>query len=282
MLNYYKTWRFINSGPGSASHNMALDEAIAISVRKNDSLPTLRVYTWDKPSVSIGCFQKIRDVNIKYCQNAGIPIVRRPTGGRAILHNEELTYSFSVKTDNELFSKGIFDSYKKISAALLLALSKIGLSPESKLIRETRHPSLPGLAPRNGAGVTRHSKSPLCFQSISYGEITISNRKIIGSAQKRWIDGLLQQGSIPYSVEESLIQKVFRLQSSQNIKETIAGLKDMISGLSDKEFKEVIRISFEETFNIKFIPDLPSQEEESLALKLELDKYRISEWNLRQ
>ena len=272
MLNYHKTWRFINSGPGSASHNMALDEAIAISVRKGDSLPTLRVYTWDKPSVSIGCFQKIRDVNIKYCQNAGIPIVRRPTGGRAILHNEELTYSFSVKTDNELFSKGIFDSYKKISAALLLALSKIGLSPESKLIRGTRQPS----------PVTRRSKSPLCFQSISYGEITIRNRKIIGSAQKRWIDGLLQQGSIPYSVEESMIQKVFRLQSSQDIKETIAGLKDMISGLSDKEFKEVIRISFEETFNIKFIPALPSQEEESLALKLELDKYQASEWNLRQ
>lgn len=275
MLNYHKTWRFINSGPGSAFYNMALDEAIAISIRKGDSLPTLRVYTWDKPSVSIGCFQKIRDINIKYCQNAGIPIVRRPTGGRAILHNEELTYGFSVKTDNELFSKGILDSYKKISAALLLALSKIGLSPESKLVRETRHP-----------------KSPLCFQSISYGEITIRNRKIIGSAQKRWSDGLLQQGSIPYSAEESLIQKVFRLRPPQNIngaltqsasiKETMAGLKDMISGLSDEEFREVIRISFEETFNIKFIPGLPSQEEESLALKLELDKYQASEWNLRQ
>ncbi len=267
-----KTWRFINSGLCSASYNMALDEAIAASVRKGDSPPTLRLYAWDRPSVSLGCFQKTRDVNIEYCQNRDIPIVRRPTGGRAILHSKELTYSFSAKTDNELFSKGIFDSYKKISAALHLALSKIGLSAESRLIRENHQLSI----------ANRQSKSPLCFQSASYGEITINKRKVVGSAQKRWSDGLLQQGSVPYSIEESEIQKIFRIQSPKDIKVAMAGLKDMIPDLNDKEFREIIKASFEKTFDIQFISALPSQEEAALALKLESEKYRAPEWNFRQ
>jgi lipoate-protein ligase A len=251
---------------------MALDEAIAISVRKGASPPALRLYSWDRPSVTLGCFQKIRDIGTDYCRNAAIPVVRRPTGGRAILHNKELTYSFSVKTDNDLFSKGIFDSYKKISSALYLALSKLGLSPESKLVRETHHSSL----------VTRHSKSPLCFQSTSYGEITINSKKAIGSAQKRWADGLLQQGSIPYLIDEPTVLKVFRLHSIQDIKDTMAGLIEAVPDLSDEKFRNIVKISFEEAFNIEFISSIPSQKEEVLAQKLDSEKYRTEEWNFRK
>jgi len=111
-------WRFIDTGPCSAAYNMALDEAIAIVVRKDNAPPTLRLYGWDMLSVSIGCFQKISDVDIAYCIEKHIPVVRRPTGGRAILHSNEITYSFSVKTTHRLFSKGLLDSYKKISIAL--------------------------------------------------------------------------------------------------------------------------------------------------------------------
>ena len=265
MINYHKTWRLINSGQGSASYNMALDEAIAISVRKGSSAPALRLYSWDMPSVTLGCFQKISDIDIEYCSNASIPVVRRPTGGRAILHNKELTYSFSVKTDNNLFSKGIFDSYKKISAAFYLALSKLGLSPEAKLIRETRH-----------------SKSPLCFQSTSYGEITINGKKVIGSAQKRWADGLLQQGSIPYCIDEPEVLKIFRLHSVRDIKDAMAGLMEAVPDLSDENFRNIVKISFEEAFNIEFISALPSQEEEVLAQELDSEKYRTEKWNFRK
>ena len=265
MINYHKTWRLINSGSGSASYNMALDEAIAISVRKGASPPALRLYSWDRPSVTLGCFQKIRDIDSDYCRNVSIPVVRRPTGGKAILHNKELTYSFSVKTDNALFSKGLFDSYKKISAAFYLALSKLGLSPESKLVRETHR-----------------SKSPLCFQSTSYGEITINSKKAIGSAQKRWTDGLLQQGSIPYLNDKPTALRVFRLQSIQDIEGATAGLMEAVPGLSDERFRNIVKISFEETFNIEFISALPSQEEEFLAQKLNAEKYRTEEWNFRK
>ncbi|MCX5717428.1 MAG: biotin/lipoate A/B protein ligase family protein [Nitrospirae bacterium] len=272
MINYHKTWRLINSGPGSASYNMALDEAIAISVRKGSSPPTLRLYSWDRPSITLGCFQKIGGIDTEYCRDASIPIVRRPTGGRAILHNKELTYSFSVKTDNDLFSKGIFDSYKKISAAFYLALSKLGLTPEVSIKRK----------PANSSLRTPDCFSPLCFQSASYGEITINSKKVIGSAQKRWPDGLLQQGSIPYHINDPEALKIFRLHSIRDIKDAMAGLMEAVPDLSDEKFRNIVKISFEKAFNIEFFSALPFNEEEVLAQKLDSEKYRTEEWNFRK
>lgn len=264
-------WRFIDTGSCSASYNMALDEAIATSVRKGSVPPTLRLYGWNVPSVSIGYFQKIRSIDFDYCIEKGIPIVRRPTGGRAILHNNEITYSFSVKTADGIFSKGLLDSYRRISTAFVLSLSKIGLSPELKLVREARYSSL----------VTRHSKSPLCFESVSYGEITINNKKIIGSAQKRWSDGLLQQGSIPFCIDRDEMAKVFRLQSSK-AGEKITGLKEILHYLNPGDLRNIIKVSFEETFNTRLIPSPPSQEEISLAMELEVKKYLSPLWNFQR
>lgn len=258
-------WRFIDGGSCRASYNMALDEAIATAVRKDSAPPTLRLYGWVLPSVSLGCFQKVNDINIDYCLKRDIPIVRRPTGGRAILHNDELTYSFSAKTNNKFFSKGLFDSYKKISDALSLSLSRLGLSPEVKMDRRTRHWS-----------------SPLCFQSSSYGEITINNKKVIGSAQKRWTDGLLQQGSIPYIIDNDEMIKIFRVKSTSEIKEVMMGLKEILPELNPDELKSAIKISFEETFNIKFLPSPPSQEEVSFAEELEAKKYLSPQWNFQR
>ncbi|MEW6215735.1 MAG: biotin/lipoate A/B protein ligase family protein [Nitrospirota bacterium] len=272
-------WRLIDSGPCRATYNMALDEAIATAVRKGNSPPTLRLYRWDLPSVSIGCFQKISDINIDYCIERDIPIVRRPTGGRAVLHNHELTYSFSVKTIQGLFSKGLFDSYKKIGYALSLALTKTGLSPELKLLKETRHSSP---VTRNSQLATRNFRSPLCFQSTSYGEITINNKKVIGSTQKRWPDGLLQQGSIPYAIAKDEMVKVFRLESTHWLREVFNGLKEVLPELNPDELKNAIKISFEETFDTRLIPSTPSQEEVFLALELEAQKYLSPRWNFQR
>jgi lipoate-protein ligase A len=244
---------------------MALDEAIAIDVRKDNAPPTLRLYGWDVPSVSIGCFQKISDVDTEYCIKKHIPVVRRPTGGRAILHSNEITYSFFVKTTHRLFSKGLLDSYKKVSIAFGSALSKIGLSPELKLFRETHR-----------------LRTALCFHSASYGEITINNKKIIGSAQKRWTDGLLQQGSIPFTIDKDEMDKVFRLKSTHGIREAFTGLKEILHGLNPDDLKEVIRVSFEETFDTSLVPSSPSQEEVSLAHELEAQKYLSNKWNFKR
>jgi lipoyl(octanoyl) transferase len=265
------TWRFIDSGPCSASYNMALDEAVAGSVRADKARPTLRFYEWDVPSVSIGCFQKIRDIDAEYCRQCNIPFVRRPTGGRAILHGDEITYSFSVKTKNGLFSRGLLDSYKKISAAFEKAFSKIGLAPELKLLKDNRHTVTEDM--RN---------SPLCFQSISYGEISVSSSKIIGSAQKRWPDGLLQQGSIPFSLDSGKTGRVFGIQPSLKSNNNSRGLKDIISDLNPVDLKDAIRASFEEMFDVSFVMSTPSKEEVSLAHELESLKYSSRRWTFNR
>ena len=255
----------MDSGPSTASYNMALDEAIAAFVRKGGLPPTLRLYSWDRPSLSLGCFQRISDVNIGYCGAKDIPVVRRPTGGRAILHSDELTYSFSARTKGRSpFSKGLLDSYRMISEAFHLAFRKIGVSAETKAEREKG---------RVLAG------SPLCFQSSSYGEILIGKRKIVGSAQKRWDDGLLQQGSIPYSYDEESIGNVFGEGSYTVLRECTVGLREVLPEFDEGRFREILSSSFEESFGIRFVPAVPSQEESALALKLEQEKYLPARWN---
>ena len=264
------TWRFIDSGDCHAAYNMALDEAIARMVRKGCSPPTLRLYGWEQPSVTIGCFQKICNIDRDYCIDNGIPVVRRPTGGRAILHGHEVTYSFSSTTRSGIFSRGLYDSYRKISFALGHALAQVGIEHEINYARDT-DPAARGAA----AG-----KNPLCFQSTSYGEITVLKRKVIGSAQKRWQDALLQQGSIPFSIDTESITRVFRKKNGSHAGEsTDKGLTAAAPGLTTSKMKHALHIAFEKTFSVMLIPCMPSEEERAFAAALEADKYRSEVWS---
>jgi lipoate-protein ligase A len=246
---------------------MAVDEAISLSVKKETAPPTLRLYGWDAPSVTIGYFQKITEIDVDYCMLKEIPVVRRITGGRAILHADEMTYSFSVRTKGQ-FAGGLLDSYRRISAAFHRAFIKAGVSPGLILNSRTRR-----LSPQRGV------KSPLCFQSASYGELTIQKKKVIGSAQKRWIDGLLQQGAIPFSLDRDAISRVFGLQDTER---TMAGLTEIVPDLNADQFRNAVRLSFEETFNIRWSLSALSQAELSLARELEEQKYLSRQWNFRR
>lgn len=260
-------WRLIDSGPCDAFYNMALDEAIATKVRKENSLPTLRLYGWDRASLTLGYFQKASDMNIEYCQSRDIPVVRRLTGGRAVLHADELTYSFSAKTDREPFSDGLFESYKKISTAFSVALKKIGVTAELKKKKEKSRPLI---------------RSPLCFQSSSFGEVLADNKKLIGSAQKRWSDGLLQQGSIPYLFHEEKLKGIFGAEKTALLRDCMKTLKDSLPFLNEYELRRSITSSFEEVFGIRLIQSDPSQEEALLAEELLNQKYLQAHWNFRR
>lgn len=260
-------WRLIDSGPCNAFYNMALDEAVATEVRKGCAPPTLRLYCWDRHSLTIGCFQKTADINKAYCRRHNIPVVRRPTGGRAILHGAELTYSFSAKTDKDPFSYGLLDSYRRIGTALSTAFKKIGISAESKREREK--------------GRTL-SRSPLCFQSSSYGEILMDNKKLMGSAQKRWNDCLLQQGSIPYLYNEEKLKGIFGTEKISLLRANMMPLKEGLPFVDEDALKKAIASSFEETFNVRLLLSAPSQEEALLAGQLLDRKYLQDHWNFRQ
>ncbi len=256
----YMNWRLIDSGPCDAAYNMAIDEAIAISVRNGDTPPTLRLYGWDRQSVSLGSFQKISDIDFTYCTANNIPVVRRPTGGRGILHGDELTYSFSAKNEGH-FSNGLLKTYRKLSGAFYDALCSMGLPVVIKTDRES------------GRNLTR---SPLCFKSTSYGEISYDGKKLIGSAQKRWPDGFLQQGSIPYFVDYEKVGLVFKADTPtlKYSKHGISGLKELLHDFDHKMFKKRIKSAFEEVFDITLAGSYPSPQEEEFARFLSSEKYR--------
>ncbi len=259
-------WRLIDSGHCGAYYNMALDEALARGVMEG-SAPVLRFYGWDVPSVSLGCFQRAEDVDRDYAAASGIPVVRRITGGRGILHGpEELTYSFSASGRwGEAFSAGLRECYAMIGAAFVDALAALGLDPVSSADR------------RPGGG-----RSPLCFHSASVGEIKISGRKVIGSAQKRWQGGyFMQQGSIPLRIDYPALKRVFGLDGGVDAAGSMVGLQEVSPSLTLEALKDSVARAFERVFGVEFVKEAPAAEEQAAAAGLAA-KYASPEWNLRR
>jgi len=176
------TWRLIledeaRSGPA----NMAVDEALAESVAVGESLPTLRFYRWQPAAVSLGRHQPVADVDMDKIAAQGYDLVRRTTGGRAILHTDELTYSVTAPAHEPRMAGGVMDAYLLMSNGLLAGLEGLGLAAEK------------------AAGDVRAGPdvSAACFEVPSAYEITASGRKLMGSAQSRRKGYVLQHGSLP-------------------------------------------------------------------------------------
>ena len=176
-------WRLIISGTAEGPYNMALDEAILQCVGERLSPPTLRLYAWDPPCLSLGFSQPIADIDLPVLEKNGWQLCRRPTGGRAILHTDELTYAIIGPVDDPLLVGGVLESYRRIAAALQNTLIDLGL--EARADKEYKLP----------AGTK--SQAAVCFEAPSNYEITVQGKKIFGSAQARKAHSVLQHGSLP-------------------------------------------------------------------------------------
>ena len=262
----FDVMRLVSSGDSSASYNMALDEALSVSARQGGSGPTLRLYGWDRPSVSLGRHQRAGILDLAHCLEAGIPVVRRPTGGRAILHGMELTYSFSAPAGITGLGTGVLESYKALSHAFMHAFKSLGLSAmsTSKAKKSASHASI----------------NPLCFSSASYGEISVSGRKIIGSAQRRWPDGFLQQGSIPLELDQEGMARVFGVDAEAH--REMAGLSEFDRSITLERLSEAVVQGFREAFSVEVALVAPDKEEEALARKLQGWKYLDEDWTLNR
>jgi len=244
---------------------MALDEAISEAVREKISPPTLRLYEWDRPSLSIGYFQKVSDIDLEYCNAKDYPVVRRQTGGRAILHDAELTYSFSSSKDSQIFNGSLLENYTVISNAILHALKLTGIEAEASFIKIRS----------NG------HRNPACFKTVSFGEITVDNKKVIGSAQKRYKNGFLQHGSIILDFNAKELCSVLKGYNSQDFHD-IGSLRNSLPDISLSGLKSTLKEAFEEKLNVKLIMDKPSRHELSLAKELVSIKYSSTEWNSKR
>jgi len=183
------TWRFINTGRAGGAFNMALDLALAESVRNKISGPVLRFYDWEQPTISLGYNQDVEQLDLAACRQAGVKVVRRPTGGRAVFHFNEFTYSVIAPQEDPLLGGPVLDTYRTIAQALVAGLEHLGI--ESELQRSQSA----------GASV---KDSPLCFAAAGRYEITASGKKILGSAQRRIQGIILQQGSLLLAQDQNL------------------------------------------------------------------------------
>ena len=179
-------WRLIVTPPASGAENMALDEALMERARASGEW-VLRVYSWRAPTISLGRNQDARGLyDLDRIAELALDVVRRPTGGRAILHDHEITYSVTAPTDG---AGDLGESYRRVNALLLTALQAIGV--QAAVAAPAARASLPGIRP--------------CFDSAAAGELTVAGRKLAGSAQWRADGALLQHGSILVRDDQTLL-----------------------------------------------------------------------------
>ncbi len=181
-------WRLLITSPARGAWNMAVDESILEHIGRGESIPTLRLYSWGPPCLSLGHAQPFADVDAARLNQRGWDVVRRPTGGRAILHTDELTYSIIAPQDEPRVAGSILESYNRLAGALLQAVRAMGLPVEMK------EDSGPDRDPGRTRGLP---PNPVCFEVPSAYEITVKGKKLIGSAQARRREGVLQHGSLP-------------------------------------------------------------------------------------
>lgn len=194
----HRVWQYIDSGPNIGAYNMAVDEELLARAQAGEAVPVLRFYGWNPPAVSLGRFQHIESaVNADACRKHGFDIIRRITGGRAVLHHQELTYSIIARADNPLFPSTVLGTYKVIATGLLAGLKNLGISAEM-VSRGGRHAML----------VEKKPKDPACFSSPSWYEILVNGKKIVGSAQRRMKGAFLQHGSILIDYDPRLAAEV--------------------------------------------------------------------------
>ncbi len=260
-------FRLLDSGAQEASLNMAVDEAIARAVGASQAPPTIRFYTWAFPTVSIGAFQPLREINFNRCKEMSIPVVRRITGGRALLHQSELTYSVTCPIPSPFFPSNLQDCCRIIAEALRLGLEQLGLTVEI-------------VSPK----VYRQSKLhlPDCFSTPSLYELTVEGRKLVGSAQRRWLRAFLQHGSLPIETDRELERElIVRVNGNSGQRAAkLSELLDLVPSLN--KLKVALVRGFEKRLGITLKEGTLTLEEQTLAEELVQTRYAADSWTHRR
>lgn len=189
-----RSWRLIHSGALNGAMNMALDEALYEAVSRGDSPPLVRLYRWQPATVTLGYAQRDPSaVNFAACRDYGFDVVRRSTGGRAVLHQHEVTYALIAPLDEPLFSGGILESYRAIAKPLQSMLASLGVDAE--LVPARRSTRVADI-------------HEICFTAPASYELAVNGQKIAGSAQKRNDRAFLQHGSVPVELDVDVMARV--------------------------------------------------------------------------
>jgi lipoate-protein ligase A len=268
-------WRLLDTGPADGFTNMATDEAILEMHAAKGGPSTLRFYTWSPPALSLGYGQPIEsDIDLTQCQTLGIDVVRRPTGGRAVLHDHEVTYSVVISADDPRVTSGVLASYLMISQALIRGLAYLGITAEL-------------LPLRRGVPLPSDKASPVCFAIPSSYEVAVGGRKIIGSAQRRAHDVIMQHGSIPLAWDLKKMHAVFSSppRDAESAPGELAYHSRMTSlqeaGGRAYDYAEVVAAlarGLAETWEVELIQGQLTDAERQQSVHLTASKYRSDAW----
>jgi lipoate-protein ligase A len=267
-----KVWRLLLTPPAQGAWNMAVDEAILEFSRKVEQPTTLRLYAWTPPCLSLGYGQSYTDIDLDRLKSYGWDVVRRPTGGRAILHTDELTYAVIGSQEDPLLTGGVLESYQRLSIALLEGLKRMEIKADA--------------VAKNVAITESMIDNPVCFEVPSNYEITFKGKKLIGSAQARRKKSVLQHGSLPLSGDLTRIVQVLRYPNDSSRKEAAERLLSHASTVeSVLGFKgdwwiasQAMISAFSSILGLNLIPGGLTSSEGRRALELYEQKYNHPSW----
>ncbi|MFQ6115371.1 MAG: biotin/lipoate A/B protein ligase family protein [bacterium] len=250
-----KNWRFINSGAADGRFNMAVDEALARYC--DPQIPVLRIYRWQPFTISIGYHQKFEDIDLEKCRKDGVDVVRRPTGGRAIFHAHEVTYSAIIPSRSVWYQETTLAVYNQISSALAQGLCHLGLLVTLERIQDF------------SPGFTQYKERFACFSTSAKYEIHFRGKKLVGSAQRRFKNAVLQHGSILLGEDHLRLldylssngNGVVRQAQEQLQQRTVCIENILKHKVDNEEVAAVLKLGFEEYFDIALQPDQLSLQE---------------------
>ncbi|HLZ55436.1 MAG TPA: biotin/lipoate A/B protein ligase family protein [Ktedonosporobacter sp.] len=260
-------YRFLNTGIQDAALNMAIDEAILTHHLQGQVPPTLRVFRWTQPAISLGRFQSIeREIEEDLCSQRGVALVRRPTGGRAVYHRDEFTYSIVIGKRHGV-PAGVVAAYAYLAQGLLSALQALGIRAEISDERVNKHPSA------------------ACFASSTQADLTSGGFKLVGSAQVWKDDALLQQGSLPLDDRAAEFFALLRFPSESARAEALALYQEKTTPLHTfapqatwEEVAQAFRGGFGVALHREFMPGELTPSEWEMAHQLVDEKYSKLLW----
>ena len=267
-----ETWYFIDSGHCTPTFNMAMDEKLLDWHSEGKIPPVLRFYGWKPAGISVGYFQKTSGkIDINAAENYGIELVRRLTGGRAVLHDQELTYSVLVSEDYPEMPRSIKEAYMVISKGLLEGFKELGIHAEFSIPQ----------------GKLQTTDSAVCFEEPSWYELVVEGKKAAGSAQTRKKGVILQHGSVPLNVDEIKLFDLF-IYPNERVKDRARqAFGDNAVAINElakqpytfEDASAAFKTGFERGLNIELVPFKLSEEQLAEVTELAENKYRNSEWN---
>lgn len=273
-------WGFIDSGEGSPSFNMALDEALLDWHSKGEIPPIIRFYGWNPATLSIGYFQKVeKEIDLEKVLEHQLGFVRRPTGGRGVLHDQELTYSVIVTEEHPDMPKTVTEAYRVISEGILKGFQLLGLDA---------YFAVPKTAEERDS--LKNPRSAVCFDAPSWYELVVEGRKVAGSAQTRQKGVILQHGSILLDIDEDKLFSLFKYPNERVKERMQRAFKNKAVAINEissrkievEEAKHAFKEGFEQGLNIELQPLKLSEGQLEYVHKLARERYESDDWNFKR